>query len=109
MFDVLERLIIETQSIVLRPCMADIWIKLRDEGLRLALCSNLANGYGTDLRNRLPDRPDVQVLSYKVGAIKPEPAIYAQVLDGLKLDPGMVLFVGDTPRADIEGPRAAGM
>ena len=31
------------------------------------------------------------------------------MLDGLNLDPGKVLFVGDTPRTDIEGPLAAEM
>lgn len=109
LLEVLELSIIEGQSIALRPGMADIWARLRSEGLRLALCSNLASDYVTALRATLPDRPDVEVLSCKVGAIKPEPAIYAHVLEGLKLDPGRVLFVGDTPRADIEGPQAAGM
>ena len=89
--------------------MADIWSRLRGAGLRLALCSNLASDYVTSLRSALPDSPDVEVLSCKVGAIKPEPAIYAAVLDGLQIEAGRVLFVGDTPRADIEGPRAAGM
>ena len=35
--------------------------------------------------------------------------IYARVLDGLQIEPSRVLFVGDTPLADIEGPRAAGV
>lgn len=48
-------------------------------------------------------------MSCKFGGIKPEPAIYARVLDGLQVEAGKVLFVGDTPRADIEGSRAAGM
>lgn len=53
MFDFLERLIIETQSIVLRPGMADIWTRLRGKELRMALCSNLASGYPP---NASPDR-----------------------------------------------------
>tara|TARA_R100000789_G_scaffold7097_1_gene11421 strand:+ start:7182 stop:7790 length:609 start_codon:yes stop_codon:yes gene_type:complete len=109
LFEVMERVLIETGSIVLRPGMADIWTTLRREGLRLALCSNLASDYVTALRNALPDSPDVEVLSCKVGAIKPEPAIYAAVLDGLQIEAGRVLFVGDTPRADFEGPHAVGM
>ena len=109
LLEVMERMMIETGSIVLRPGVADIWARLRGEGLRLALCSNLASDYVTALRNALPETLDVDVLSCKVGAIKPEPAIYAAVLDGLKVDPDRVLFIGDTPRADIEGPRAAGM
>ena len=109
LLEVVERVMIETGSVALRPGMADIWARLRGEGLRLALCSNLASDYVTALRNALPDSPDVEVLSCKVGAIKPEPAIYAAMLDGLQIGAGRVLFVGDTPRADIEGPRAAGM
>ncbi len=109
LLEVLELSIIENQSIVLRPGMADIWTRLRCAGLRLALCSNLASDYVAAMRRQIPDEPDVEVLSCMVGAIKPEPAIYAKVLDGLQIDPDKVLFVGDTPRADIEGPRAAGM
>ncbi len=107
--DVMERMMVETGSIVLRPGMAEIWERLRGEGLRLALCSNLASDYVTALRSALPETLEVEMLSCKVGAIKPEPAIYAAVLDGLQIEAGRVLFVGDTPRADIEGPRAAGM
>ena len=105
LLEVMERVMIETGSIVLRPGMADIWARLRSEGQRLALCSNLASDYVTALRSALPEPPDVEVLSCKVGVIKPEPAIYAAVLDGLQIEAGRVLFVGDTPRADIEGPR----
>lgn len=109
LLDVMERMMIETGSIALRPGMVDIWAQFRSEGLRLALCSNLSSDYVTALRSALPEPPEVEVLSCKVGAIKPDPAIYAAVLDGLQIEAGRVLFVGDTPRADIEGPRAAGM
>lgn len=109
MLDVSARVMAEVYSVAMRPCMADIWIRLRGQGLKLALCSNLASPYGTVIRHTLPDYPDVEVLSYKVGAIKPEPAIYARVIECLKVAPNKVLFVGDTVRADIEAPRAAGM
>lgn len=49
------------------------------------------------------------MLSCKVDEIKPGSAIYTKVLDGLKIGSGRVLFVGDTPLADIEGQRAAGV
>ena len=109
LLDVLNRQLGEMLSVEIWPGMSDIWARLRAEGLRLAICSNLASDYVQTLRGKLPDRPDVVVLSCKVGAIKPEPAIYAAVLDGLQIEAGRVLFVGDTPRADIEGPQAAGM
>ena len=109
LLDVLNRQLGEMLSVEMRPGMADIWTNLRAEGLRLTVCSNLASDYVQTLQARWPDRPDVEVLSCKVGAVKPEPKIYAAVLDGLQVAPDKVLFVGDTPRADIEGPRAAGM
>ncbi len=61
------------------------------------------------MRPALPDRPDVEVLSYEVGDIKPESEIYVHVLKRLAVEPDKVLFVGDSVRADIEGPRRAGM
>jgi HAD superfamily hydrolase (TIGR01509 family) len=109
MLDVSARVMAEVYSVAIRPGMADIWTRLRKQGLKLAVCSNLASPYGTVIRHTLPDYPDVEVLSYKVGAIKPEPAIYARVIDGLKVAPDKMLFVGDTVKADIEAPRAAGM
>ena len=63
LLEVMERMMIETGSIALRPDMADIWARLRSEGLRLALCSNLASDYVTALRSALPGPPDVEVLS----------------------------------------------
>ena len=95
LLEVMERVMIETGSIALRPGMADIWARLCGEGLCLALCSNLASDYVMALRSALPNAPDVEVLSCEVGAIKPEPAIYAAVLDGLQIEAGQVLFVGD--------------
>lgn len=109
LLDVLNRQLGEMLSVEMRPGMADIWARLRAEGLRLAVCSNLSSDYVQTLQSALPDAPDFEVLSCKVGAIKPEPAMYAKVLDGLRNAPDRVLFVGDTLRADIEGPRAAGM
>lgn len=107
--DIYTRVLSEVSSVTIRPGLADIWAQLRAKGMRLAVCSNLASSFGLAVRHALPDPPDVEVLSCKVGSIKPEPAIYAHVLDRLQIEPGRVLFVGDTPRADIEGPRAAGM
>ncbi len=109
MLDVSARVMAEVYSVAMRPGMANIWTRLRGQGLKLAVCSNLASPYGTVIRHTLPDYPDVEVLSYKVGAIKPDPAIYARVIEGLKVEPDKVLFVGDTMKADIEGPQAVGM
>jgi len=107
--DIYARELSEVASVTIRPGMSDIWALLRTKGQRLALCSNLASSFGLAVRRALPDPPDVEVFSYAVGALKPEPEIYAHVLEWLALEPDRVLFVGDSVRADIEGPQAAGM
>lgn len=80
----------------------------RAAGLRLAACSNLAAEYGPAVRGLLPDL-DAYVLSYEVGVAKPDPAIFQRVCDTLGCAPGEVVFVGDSKRCDVDGPRAFGM
>jgi putative hydrolase of the HAD superfamily len=43
------------------------------------------------------------------GALKPDPAIFGQLLGGTGLRPGTVAHVGDDPHADVAGARTAGM
>jgi HAD superfamily hydrolase (TIGR01509 family) len=99
----------ECASVRLRPGIAAIWQSLRDSGLRIGVCSNLALPYGPPLLSSLPDTPDAVILSYEVGLMKPDPAIFYLVCDRLGFSPPEILFVGDTPSADIEGPRTIGM
>jgi HAD superfamily hydrolase (TIGR01509 family) len=49
------------------------------------------------------------ILSYEVGLAKPDPAIFHLVCERLGFQPAEIIFVGDTPSADIDGPRAIGM
>lgn len=80
----------------------------RAAGLRLAVCSNLAAEYGPAVLGLLPGL-DAYVLSYEVGLAKPDPAIFQRVCDALGCAPGEVVFVGDSKRCDVDGPRAFGM
>ena len=50
----------------------------------------------------------VQV-SARIGYRKPHPRIFQEAVDGLGLDPGAILFVGDHPVHDVAGARACGM
>ena len=49
------------------------------------------------------------IISAEVGLRKPNPRIYRQMLEMLRLDASEVLFVGDTPREDVAGPQEVGM
>ncbi|MDD5297966.1 MAG: HAD family hydrolase [Rhodocyclaceae bacterium] len=81
---------------------------LRSQGRRIAVCSNLAQPYGEVVRRLLPGL-DAYVLSFEVGARKPEAAIYQAVCNAFRCAPREVLFIGDSLRADVEGPRRFGM
>lgn len=52
---------------------------------------------------------DAVVTSVEVGWRKPHPKIYRAALDRLGVGPSSAVFVGDTFRADFDGPRRAGI
>lgn len=98
----------ELASITLYPDVQQAISRIRAAGLKVGLCSNLGGPYGVPVKLLLPGL-DCYALSYDVGAAKPEPAIYRYCVTALSVPPESVLFVGDTPAADVEGPRAFGM
>jgi HAD superfamily hydrolase (TIGR01509 family) len=78
------------------PDAPDVLGALRERGIRTALVSNV----GFDLRPVLSglgllDLLDACVLSYEVGAIKPEPEIFAAALAALDVPAARALMVGD--------------
>lgn len=52
---------------------------------------------------------DTVVTSFEVGWRKPHPAIYRAALHELRADPAAAVLVGDTYRADHQGPTRAGI
>ena len=81
---------------------------LKARGIRVGLCSNLAGPYAAPVEALLP-KLDAYVWSFVVGAVKPEPRMYAHLCDALELRPEQVVMIGDTLSADYEGPIAHGM
>jgi len=74
---------------------------LHDNGIRTALVSNI----GVDVRpvlerTGLAGLLDAVVLSCDVGAVKPDPAIFAQALQRIGVRPDRALMVGDSWRDD---------
>ena len=106
---VFEGLATELLSMSLFPETAEILAHLRACGLKLGICSNLAQPYAAPLRSLLPIEMDEYVWSFEVGAIKPDPIIYQTACDALKVKPEEILMVGDTYNADCLGPRRFGM
>jgi HAD superfamily hydrolase (TIGR01509 family) len=98
----------ELTGLILYPEVEAVLDTLRQAGRKVAVCSNLAAAYGLAVRELIPGL-DAYVLSFEVGAAKPDPAIYAAVCAALDCSPGEVLFTGDSPWCDEQGLRDFGM
>ncbi|HEU5135983.1 MAG TPA: HAD family hydrolase [Steroidobacteraceae bacterium] len=52
---------------------------------------------------------EVTLSAGALGYAKPDPRAYTALAEALTLKPAEILFVGDEPHADVDGPRTAGM
>lgn len=104
----------ELASMALYPDAAEAIALLREAGVKIGLCSNLASGYGPAARELLPGL-DAYGFSYEIGAMKPNPTIYQLVCRDLGVQPGQhlwgdrVVMIGDSIKCDRDGARAAGI
>jgi putative hydrolase of the HAD superfamily len=83
---------------------------LREAGITVAVCSN----WGWEIDPYLEQvgllpLVDVAITSARAGARKPHPRMYAVTVDAVAVDPGDIVFIGDSWGPDVLGPRAAGM
>jgi HAD superfamily hydrolase (TIGR01549 family) len=98
----------ELASLTLFEDVVSTFFKLESLGIKIGICSNLAQPYGAVINNLLSEFNTKKFLSYQIGFIKPEPQIYQHILDDTGLDCKDCLFIGDTYHADYEGPIKAG-
>lgn len=102
----------ELASIRLFPDTVPCLSTLRARGYRIGLCSNLAQPYADPvlkLLDRSKAAPDSWAWSFDVGAVKPDPAIYADVCRSLHCAPTQTVMVGDSLQNDILGAQAQGI
>lgn len=84
--------------------------ELHGLGLRLVVVSNWDVSLGDVLRRLgLTEWLDGVVTSAVVGVGKPDPAIFERALAAAGADAGEAVHVGDSPREDVAGARAAGI
>lgn len=96
----------EVASVRIRPGVAEMLAALP---IRYGVCSNLSADYVGAL-DRFPEiSPAFRILSCFSGCMKPDPRIYELVLEAAGVPADRILYVGDTPAADLEGPIRAGM
>jgi len=98
----------ELATISLYPDTLDALRRIREQGARIAVASNLALPYAAPLKALLGDLVDVWHFSFNAGAVKPERAFYADLTTRLGCEASELLVVGDTWRDDIVGAVEAG-
>ena len=84
--------------------------QLSAKGHRLILFSNINSIHCPWIFEKYPEFSlfDGAVLSYEVGAIKPQAEIYKHAFDAHRLDPGSTLYIDDLPE-NIAAGRAHGL
>ncbi|MDA0170710.1 HAD-IA family hydrolase [Solirubrobacter taibaiensis] len=92
------------------PDSAPTLLALRERGIRLVVVSN----WDWSLHERLAETGltpliDGALASAEVGSAKPDGAIFRAALQLTGTAPEQTWHVGDTPAADVEGARAAGI
>ncbi len=83
--------------------------RLRDEGYRLAICTNNIAAYRDTWTRQIPmELWDVVIDSCEVGVRKPDPAIYLMTCEALGVEPDRTAFLDDHP-GNVVGAEAVGM
>ena len=74
----------------------------------------LTNGFADIQHAKLDQFPILRertrsiVISEEIGVMKPHPRIFAHAAERAGVEPGAILYVGDSLHSDVEGGRAAG-
>ncbi len=85
-----------------------------EKGMKLVLVSNTGYPEAPVMREvvenlGLAQYFDLMLFSSEMGVAKPSPDVYKRMCDHFGVEPEEILQVGDSRKADFEGPRAYGM
>ncbi|EOM76867.1 HAD family hydrolase [Rhodococcus rhodnii] len=99
--DELYGLLVDPDGWTPYPDTGDVLREVHEKGMRTAVLSNIAFDPRPAFAERGWDRwVDTFVLSFQVGAVKPDLRIFEIALDRLGADPQRTLMVGDSEEAD---------
>lgn len=98
----------ELASSTAYPDALDAVALLQAQGVRVAVCSNLAGPY-RDAVVRLFPALDAYAFSCELGAMKPDREIYEKTLELLESSAENTWMIGDSQRCDRDGPQAIGI
>lgn len=97
--EALYRRAIDPAEWTVYPDTVDVLNRLRHNGIRTAVVSNIAWDIRSVLQAAGADADEI-VLSFEVGAAKPDPRIFAAALAALGVDAADALMVGDSEEND---------
>ena len=99
------------ESFELRPDCKETLDVLRGRGLHVGVVSNIDDDYlGPMIRQaELDTRLDSWTSSEEAASCKPDSRIFEHALAKAGMEPGRVVFVGDSREHDVAGARAMGM
>jgi putative hydrolase of the HAD superfamily len=93
----------------INPNTYEVLLALRDGGTRMALLSNAGRDFGSYFRHGpLGDLLERVFVSAEMGRLKPEPAIYREVLDELGIKATEMIFI-DNKAVNIDGAAQLGI
>jgi len=90
------------------PGVAEAFAACRDSGLRLGILSDFLPSQKGDLWGLAP-LCDAIIGSEETGALKPSPVPFLALSERLGVPCERILYVGNSPRADVRGAAAVGM
>ncbi|MFC9438052.1 HAD family hydrolase [Nocardia sp. NPDC057030] len=83
------------------PDVGEVLTLLAGQGIQVAVVSNIAFDIRPAFVSRDWDRyVDAFALSFEIGAVKPDPRIFAATLAKLGVEPDAALMIGDSAEAD---------
>ena len=87
----------------------DVITALREAGMRVVVASNADDVHLFPVLERARIEPEFILSSEQVQSYKPRKPFFDAVCDRLDIPSEQILFVGDSPNADVIGARNAGM
>ncbi len=109
-FEVVFELFRRAEAWQLYPDCRETLRKLRGYGYRLGVISNFDSRLHDLLANlEIESQFEQVIISWRVGAAKPDPAIFRAALRAMGSAPRQSLHVGDSAAEDVEGALNVGM
>ncbi|MHA6136536.1 HAD family hydrolase [Pseudomonas mohnii] len=81
---------------------------LKDAGIKVVVCSNLAKPYASAIERLYPNL-DGYVYSFEVGAVKPELEIYEHAMQLVNVSKDYTWMIGDSKQYDCDTPTSYGI